>query len=160
MSDLYRSAMSARLAKLPLDLPPTDDNEEEESLDGLGSLPGPGTGLGPPAMCAKLSPLPKSFLPHFLYLYSKRNQIKANKKEPNPAFAPISASKFFVQAFQVAVPNRNLDCRVYYTPPVNPNPQGTVMVCQHGAGYSGLSFACMAKEITDLCRGGMWGIGD
>lgn len=67
MSDLYRSAMSARLAKLPLDLPPTDDTEEEESLDELGSLPGPGTGLGPPAMCAKLSPLPKSFLPHFVY---------------------------------------------------------------------------------------------
>jgi len=27
------------------------------------------------------------------------------------------------------------------------------MVCQHGAGFSGLSFACMAKEITDLSKG-------
>ena len=27
------------------------------------------------------------------------------------------------------------------------------MVCHHGAGYSGLSFACFAKEVTDLTNG-------
>ncbi|KAJ3779691.1 protein phosphatase methylesterase [Lentinula aff. detonsa] len=32
------------------------------------------------------------------------------------------------------------------TPPLEAH--GTVMAFQHGAGYSGLSFACMAKEIT------------
>lgn len=79
------------------------------------------------------------------------HRTRKAKKEPNPAFAPISAQNFFVQAFQVALPGRNLDCRVYYTPPKFAN--GTVMVCQHGAGYSGLSFACMAKEITDLSGG-------
>jgi protein phosphatase methylesterase 1 len=28
------------------------------------------------------------------------------------------------------------------------------MICHHGAGYSGLSFACFAKEVTDLTKGG------
>jgi protein phosphatase methylesterase 1 len=54
MSDLYRSALSTRLAKLPLELPPSDEDDEEleEESDSLGSLPG--SGLGPPAMCAYL----------------------------------------------------------------------------------------------------------
>ncbi|KAJ4480053.1 Alpha/Beta hydrolase protein [Lentinula aciculospora] len=121
MSDLYRSALSARLAKLPADIPSKNDDGEEESADSLSSLPG--SGLGPPAM----------------------------QKDPNSAFSTISAKNFFVQALQVALPGRNLDCRMYYTPPVEAN--GTVMVCQHGAGYSGLTFACMAKEITDMTRG-------
>jgi len=28
------------------------------------------------------------------------------------------------------------------------------MICHHGAGYSGLSFACLAKEVTDMTKGG------
>jgi len=27
------------------------------------------------------------------------------------------------------------------------------MVCHHGAGYSGLSFACFAKEVTEMTKG-------
>ena len=27
------------------------------------------------------------------------------------------------------------------------------MICHHGAGYSGLSFACFAKEIADTAKG-------
>lgn len=27
------------------------------------------------------------------------------------------------------------------------------MVCHHGAGTSGLSFACFAKEVTDMTKG-------
>lgn len=44
-----------------------------------------------------------------------------------------------------------LDVRVYYTPPKSAN--GTVMVCHHGAGYSGLSFACFAKEVAAMTNG-------
>ena len=44
-----------------------------------------------------------------------------------------------------------LDFRVYYTPPSDK--KGTVMVCHHGAGYSGLSFACFSKEVTRLSGG-------
>lgn len=51
----------------------------------------------------------------------------------------------------MSVSASDLDFRVYYTPPKFAD--GTVMVCHHGAGYSGLSFACMAKEVTDMSRG-------
>ncbi|KAJ7574027.1 Alpha/Beta hydrolase protein [Mycena floridula] len=129
MSGLYRSAISARLARLPPDLPAVDDEDDEEAegLDSLGSLP---SGMGPPAMPAI---------------------SRHKKKEPNPAYAPISAAGFFAEAVQVAVPARKLDCRVYYTPCKSVD--GTVMVCHHGAGYSGLSFACFAKEVMDLSHG-------
>ena len=57
MSDLYRNAMAARLAKLPADVPHAEDDEEDEASDSLGSLPG--SGMGPPAMqvvmCAAVS---------------------------------------------------------------------------------------------------------
>ena len=46
------------------------------------------------------------------------------------------------------------DFRVYYTPPVTKaNEPGTVLVCHHGAGYSGLTFALLAQEVTELSRG-------
>ncbi|PFH51090.1 hypothetical protein AMATHDRAFT_59791 [Amanita thiersii Skay4041] len=80
-----------------------------------------------------------------------RQTPREQKRPPNPAFSPISGSSFFDSASQVAVPSRGLDFRVYYTQPKNAN--GTVMVCHHGAGYSGLSFACLAKEIKDLSNG-------
>ncbi|KAH8834177.1 Alpha/Beta hydrolase protein [Flagelloscypha sp. PMI_526] len=134
MSDLYRSALSARIAKLPTDLPHMDgieDDEEGEENDSLGTLPG--TGMGPPAM------------PRRTHL------LNPKKKAPNPAFSPISASTYFTTANQVSVPSRSLDVRVYYTPPAFAD--GTVFVCHHGAGYSGLSFACFAKEVQDLAKG-------
>ncbi|TFK73223.1 protein phosphatase methylesterase [Pluteus cervinus] len=137
MSDLYRSAMSARLAKLPTTLPPLDSNEDEEEdeNDSLGSLPG--SGLGPPAL--------QVFQP------ALRPRQAQKKREPNPAFSPLSAATYFDDAVQVTVPSRNLEFRVYYTPPKFAD--GTVMICHHGAGYSGLSFACFAKELTDMSRG-------
>jgi len=80
-----------------------------------------------------------------------RNLRPKSKRAPNPNFSPISASGFFEDALQVSIPSRNLDCRIYYTPPKVGN--GTVMICHHGAGYSGLSFACLAKEITEMTKG-------
>lgn len=41
--------------------------------------------------------------------------------------------------------------RIYHTPA--PAADGTVMICHHGAGYSGLSFACFAKEVAALSNG-------
>ncbi|KAJ7629761.1 Alpha/Beta hydrolase protein [Mycena polygramma] len=149
MSHLLRSAMSARLAKLPLDLPPhpadhlhnehdqhpDDEEEDEESAsevnDRLGFMPG--SGLGPPAI-PRLTARPKA-------------------KAPNPDFAPISAAGFFAEALQVAVPSRGLDVRVYYTAPAGGGREGTVLVCHHGAGYSALSFACLAGEVREMGRG-------
>jgi protein phosphatase methylesterase 1 len=52
MSDLFRSAISSRLAKLPPDVPiytdDGDEDEEAEAADSIGELPG--SGMGPPAM--------------------------------------------------------------------------------------------------------------
>ncbi|KAI0951613.1 hypothetical protein AcW1_008616 [Taiwanofungus camphoratus] len=130
MSDLYRSAIHARIAKLPSMIPAEgDEDEESEAADSLGSLP---SDTGPPHMLS-------------------RNPLSTRKHPPNVSFAPISASAFFEQATQVAVPALGLDVRVYYTPPKFAD--GTVLVCHHGAGSSALSFACTAKEITDMSRG-------
>ncbi|KAJ7734832.1 Alpha/Beta hydrolase protein [Mycena metata] len=150
MSNLLRSTMSARLAKLPLELPPdpsdlsaNDSDEDDEFLDAesdeagdaFGSLGGHAgySGLGPPAI---------PFL---------KPRVRAPKK-PNPDFAPISAGDYFADALQVLVPARSLDCRVYYTPPGGRG-ETTVMVCHHGAGYSGLSFAALAREVRAQGRG-------
>lgn len=58
MSDLYRSAISARIAKLPpslstMQIEHDEDDEEEEMADSIGDLPG--SGMGPPAMQVNLS---------------------------------------------------------------------------------------------------------
>ena len=130
MSDLYRSAMHARIAKLPqlpLDLPAEEDGDEEsEAADSIGALPS--LSMGPPS-----SRLPRT---------------------PNPAYEPISGASYFSEAVQVNVPDSKLDVRVYYTPPQTPDGSpGSVMVCHHGAGFAGLSFAPFAKEVNNMSKG-------
>ncbi|KAF7965931.1 hypothetical protein HWV62_40935 [Athelia sp. TMB] len=136
MSNLYRSAIGARLSKLP-NLPPIptphpavheegEEDEEGEEADSIGSLPG--SGMGPPA-------------------------ITRTRRPPNATFTPISAAAFFAEALQSTVPASHLDFRVYYTAPKAKDSAGTVMICHHGAGTSGLSFACFAKEVTDMTEG-------
>jgi len=72
----------------------------------------------------------------------------------NPEFTPISAASYFNQALEVAVPSSKLTFRIYYTPSMLPQPKkSTIMVCHHGAGFSALSFACLAKEIDKLSHG-------
>lgn len=141
---LLKSAMAARINKLP-NLPPMapppppttypttslhesqddedNDDEEAEARDGLGSL-----SLQPPRV---------------------RNASKS-ASSPNPLLSPLSASTHFDQAIQVSVPASDLDFRVYITPqkPSDDGEVGSLMVCHHGAGYSALSFACLAKEVS------------
>jgi protein phosphatase methylesterase 1 len=52
---------------------------------------------------------------------------------------------------QISLPTRALDVRVYYTPPKYDG--GGVIIFHHGAGYAGTSFACLAKEISEVMRG-------
>ncbi|KAI0259130.1 protein phosphatase methylesterase [Gloeopeniophorella convolvens] len=131
MSDLYRSAMHARIAKIP-QLPPDpydddDEDEEDEAADSIGALPSI-SGMGPPP-----ARLPRT---------------------PNPEYEPVSAAAYFSDAVQVEVPESKLDVCVYYTPPQTADGSaGSVMVCHHGAGFSGLSFALFAKEVTQLTKG-------
>lgn len=134
MSDLYRSAIHARLSKLP-PMPPPEDledgDEDEEEADTLGSLP---SMPPPPTSFPRSSPGPTSTKPPHL-----------------DGYRPISASGCFGQALEIKVPSAQLNFRVYYTPPKAKD--GTVLVCHHGAGYSALSFACFAKEVTRLSNG-------
>ncbi|KAK7689876.1 hypothetical protein QCA50_006515 [Cerrena zonata] len=129
MSNLYRSAIQARVSKLPPMPPPhmddEDIDEEAESADMIGALP---SSLG-----------------------SRLSHGSQKQRIPNAAFSPISASSYFEQAIEVSVPDSDLNFRVYYTAPKTEN--GTVLVCHHGAGYSGLSFACFAKEIAEYGEG-------
>lgn len=91
-------------------------------------------------------------------------------------YSPLSGQDYFAQALAVQV-NESGDngsdsgagpstFRVYYTPPTRagasqagldthnkPNDEDeenpVVFVCHHGAGYSAMSFALLAKEITE-----------
>lgn len=135
MSDLYRSAISARISRLP-QLPTIapfaeeedEEDEEEDETDMLGALPS----MPPPR-------------------HGPARSSSRRHKTPNPNFAPISAESYFTQAVEVTVPQTNLVHRVYYTPPTADD--GTIMICHHGAGYSGLSFACFAKEVEEVTGG-------
>ncbi|KAH9978903.1 protein phosphatase methylesterase [Lactifluus volemus] len=130
MSDLYRSAMHARIAKLP-QLPPDvpgeeDEDEESEAVDSIGALPS--LSSGPPT-----TRLPRT---------------------PNPEYEPISGASYFSEAVQVDVPASKLDFRVYYTPPqTTDGSAGSVMICHHGAGFGGLSFALFSENVKFLSDG-------
>ena len=130
MSDLYRSAMHARIAKLP-QLPPDllgeeDEDEDSEAADSIGALPS-------------------------LSISSTATRLP---RTPNPEYMPISGGSYFSEAVQVNVPESKLDFRVYYTPPqTTDGSPGSVMVCHHGAGFAGLSFALFAGEVTSLSNG-------
>ncbi|KAH7335824.1 Alpha/Beta hydrolase protein [Rhizoctonia solani] len=146
MSALQRSAMSARVAGLPRQQAPPpqarapwafpDDecgDEEDEEEDALGDLP-------PVQIQGAGSIRPRS-------------NHGSTRTAPMHDFSPISASGLLAQAAQVSVVESGLDFRVYYTPPTAAGPEGTVLVCHHGAGYSGLSFACFAQEVTRMSEG-------
>lgn len=84
-------------------------------------------------------------------LYRPRPSTSTRKpKPPNPEFKPLSPASYFSQALQISLPTRALDVRVYYTPPKYDG--GGIIVFHHGAGYAGTSFACLAKEISEVMR--------
>lgn len=158
MSDLYRSALSARISKLPMHPPghEEDEDEEAEAADSLGSLPPPISGIGPTTMYV----LHIRVHPDTTHSMEARPGTRAHAAEqrrrgPNPELAPLSASEYFAQATQVDVQASGIDVRAYYTAPrvSVDGDAGTVMVCHHGAGHSALTFALMAKEITELSSG-------
>ncbi|KIJ50938.1 hypothetical protein M422DRAFT_27064 [Sphaerobolus stellatus SS14] len=139
MSALQRSAMSARISKLP-QFPPgvpaptkapgaeyeySEEGDEEDEVDDLGDLP---QSMGPPK--------------------THRSAINLDSE-----YAPVSGAEYFEQAAEVDVPTSKLKSRIYYTPSRIEGSKGTVMICHHGAGFSGLSFACFAKEVQRLSQG-------
>lgn len=73
-------------------------------------------------------------------------------------YSPLSAAGYFESALEVDVPIASTMAafRVYYTPPTSVSEdsgRGIVFVCVHGAGYSGLSWACFGKSVVDKGKG-------
>ncbi|CAG8662662.1 12773_t:CDS:2, partial [Acaulospora colombiana] len=90
MSGLQKSAMQARLAKLPYIptvAPPYDDEEDVEEREE--AIPTP-----------------------------ERRSLRSIDTPDLSAFSPISASGYFSQAVQVKLDNRGIELRVYYSPAV------------------------------------------
>lgn len=77
---------------------------------------------------------------------------RVRRSNNNSPYSPVSAAEYFDQAVEVEVPT-GLSMRVYYTPSTLAGAKGTVMICHHGAGFSGRSFAQFAKEVKLLSRG-------
>lgn len=74
MSDLYRSAIHARIAKLPSMIPAEgDEDEESEAADSLGSLP---SDTGPPHM--QVSSYPQALGHSELYRLGSATSIKSS----------------------------------------------------------------------------------
>ncbi|KAK8853103.1 hypothetical protein IAR55_003804 [Kwoniella newhampshirensis] len=133
MSDTFRKAMINKLPRLPPTRapwadqpPPNEDDEEAEELEGEDSFGDLHTTLPPPT------------------------RFGGND------LTPLSASSFFTQALEVQPATSPCTFRVYLTPP-NPTgkDRGTYLVCHHGAGAGGLSFAALAKAVKGKSGGEM-----
>ncbi|KAJ9099158.1 hypothetical protein QFC21_004038 [Naganishia friedmannii] len=86
-------------------------------------------------------------------LHMKSKQVDMSR------FAPISAASYFSQALEVDSPSRDIVFRAYYTPSnltgnleqlTGKSQRGSVLVCHHGAGSAGTTFACLAKSVHEL----------
>ncbi|WWD19517.1 hypothetical protein CI109_103978 [Kwoniella shandongensis] len=138
MSETFRKAMINKLPQLPAtrapwaeQRTPNEDDEEAEELEGEDSFDDLQASLPPPTRFG------------------------------NADLTPLSASSFFSQALEVQPPNSPSTFRVYLTPPTTPSGSNsakeTYLVCHHGAGAGGLSFAALAKEVK-VKSGGELGV--
>jgi len=91
------------------------------------------------------------------------SSFKATKRSlfGSSDLSPVSASSYFTQALQIDPQDHACSFRAYYTPSVakataQPDLKGkkaSVLVCHHGAGSSGTTFAALAKEVQDKSAG-------
>mgnify|MGYP001761948286 FL=1 len=70
-------------------------------------------------------------------------------------WTPLKADDCFAAALEVSIAagSGTAAVRAYYTPPRQQGSDGTVFVLHHGAGFGGLAFALMAREVTRLSNG-------
>ncbi|WRT70358.1 uncharacterized protein IL334_007356 [Kwoniella shivajii] len=131
MSEAFRRAMANKLPQLPQTKAPwaEEDEEEQEELEEEGDDLGDLHAALPPAT-----------------------------KYGSTDLSPLSASLFFSQALEVnPSSSSSTTFRVYLSPPTvstgNGKGKGTYLICHHGAGASGLSFAALAKNVTEQSKG-------
>ncbi|TIB79853.1 protein phosphatase methylesterase [Wallemia mellicola] len=66
-------------------------------------------------------------------------------------YTPLSGQNYFDEALEIET-KPGCIFRVYYSAPIEQR-NATVVVFHQGAGYTGLSFACLAKELRRLSNG-------
>ncbi|BGP18138.1 hypothetical protein JCM10213_007744 [Rhodosporidiobolus nylandii] len=169
---MQRDLLKARLAKFP-HLPAIDPDRQLEQFDGsadedleeqeeLDSFPSePGAGFKQPRK-RRLPPgqdfSPLSAAGYFASALEVDVPVSSvYQSSSSSAASPSGSGSSGIARF-----------RVYYTPPPPPAPslradeededeggtgKGVVFVCVHGAGYSGLSWACLAKELAEKSEG-------
>ena len=73
----------------------------------------------------------------------------------NADYSPLKSDDCFATALEVdiQVEGGTASLRTYYSPPKVPIQDATVMILHHGAGFGGLSFALMARQVTQLTNG-------
>jgi len=86
------------------------------------------------------------------------SSIPSSSKRTNQDFTPLSASAYFTQALEVNPPGNDTTFRVYLSSPTSTGGdkgkgKETYLVCHHGAGASGLSFAALAKNVGGSSKG-------
>ncbi|GAA5838649.1 hypothetical protein JCM11251_003253 [Rhodosporidiobolus azoricus] len=167
---MQRDLLRSRIAKLP-HLPPLDpdrhlevtEDEEEEALDSFPEDP------TAPAVAKPRRRLPvgRDYSPLSAAGYfADALEVDVPVQSVYQLSDPSSDDRY-----SPCASSGTAKFRVYYTPPPAPpsssfkqstlsiaaaedddeeagSPHGVVFVCVHGAGYSGLSWACLAKELA------------
>ncbi|EJT97458.1 protein phosphatase methylesterase [Dacryopinax primogenitus] len=152
--DLYRSALRARISKLP-DLPPWDTRAtQEEDVDMSTS-----TGMGAGEKGEREGDVDEEMddeagigdLPN---LSNALPRLTHRSRTPVD-YTPLSAEGYFDQSLSLLLPSRELDVRLYYTPAlIGPEGgNGALVVAHHGAGSGALSFASFAREVGVQSKG-------
>ncbi|KAJ5989801.1 hypothetical protein N7522_010008 [Penicillium canescens] len=128
MSDLQRSFVKAKLAKLPPEAPMPDSMNEDAWEEGSSASSISSTGTLVP---------------------SPTRQLFARTGPRQSSNASLSWTDFFEQELFLSeeVGNLHIIHHVYLTPPTE---NGPLFVMHHGAGSSGLSFATCTEEIRKI----------
>lgn len=90
---------------------------------------------------------------YYLVLTDAKPNVSQSNTPPSSRrtqtdYTPLSGQDYFTEALEVETKPGSL-FRVYYSPPPQTD-DSTVFVFHQGAGYTGLSFACLTKELRRL----------
>lgn len=167
---MQRDLLKSRFAKLPHlppldasgrelseDAPQHDDRDDDDADEERDEFP---ASLPPPARYAGLLLLRTVRASRGssadCSAFSFRPQLGGGRGKD---YSPLTAAGYFASALEVDVPlsgpshGQHATFRVYYTPPPSTASDGVVFVCVHGAGYSGLSWACFGKDLVQKGEG-------
>jgi len=125
----HPSSLRVALLKQQAGPSPAMHADEDEETDGLGDLPSSSSSR--PTVPPALAP---------------------------GAFGPLSSDDCFAVALELDIPceagEKKGTLRAYYTPPKGgASADTTVFICHHGAGFGALSYALMARALSEQTGG-------